>query len=127
MIQCTLYTVHCTLDRCQEVLHIAFILLISIHTLSCSIGLLTSTSNWFVSLATTFLQSSMEAMEVTSSVNGGLCPFSANTRLNSLAFSDEYGLLAVGTAHGVVLYDNIQSVIVLAKCTLNAQGTVTET
>jgi len=38
-----------------------------------------------------------------------------------LAFSDEYGLLAVGTAHGVVLYDNIQSVIVLAKCTLNAQ------
>ena len=47
--------------------------------------------------------------------------------INSLAFADEYGLLAVGTAHGVVLYDNIQSVIVLAKCTLNAQGTVTET
>ena len=44
--------------------------------------------------------------------------------INSLAFSNNYGLLAVGTTHGLVVLDTIQSNIVLAKCTLNAQGTV---
>merc|ERR1712227_1089181 len=41
--------------------------------------------------------------------------------INSLAFSNNYGLLAVGTTHGLVVLDTIQSNIVLAKCTLNAQ------
>ena len=42
--------------------------------------------------------------------------------INSLVFSNKYGLLAAGTAHGVVVIDTVQSILTLAKCTLNAQG-----
>ena len=42
--------------------------------------------------------------------------------VNSLAFSDDYGILAIGTAHGLIILDTIQSVVALTKCTLNAQG-----
>ncbi len=42
--------------------------------------------------------------------------------INSLAFAKDYGLLAAGTAHGLVIVDTVQQVVVTAKCTLNAQG-----
>ena len=42
--------------------------------------------------------------------------------VNSLAFSDDYGILAIGTAHGLIILDTIQSTVALTKCTLNAQG-----
>ena len=42
--------------------------------------------------------------------------------VNSLAFSDDYGILAIGTAHGLIILDTIQSIVALTKCTLNAQG-----
>jgi lethal(2) giant larvae protein len=43
--------------------------------------------------------------------------------INSLAFSDTYGLVAAGTAHGLVILDSVQLNVVTNKCTLNAQGT----
>ena len=42
--------------------------------------------------------------------------------INSLAFAKDYGLLAAGTAHGLVIVDTVQQVVVTSKCTLNAQG-----
>ncbi len=42
--------------------------------------------------------------------------------INSLTYADNYGLLAAGTAHGLVIVDSVQLVLTLAKCTLNAQG-----
>ena len=42
--------------------------------------------------------------------------------INSLAFSESYGLVAAGTAHGLVIIDGIQHSLVMAKCTLSAQG-----
>jgi len=41
--------------------------------------------------------------------------------INSLAFSESYGLVAAGTAHGLVIIDGIQHSLVMAKCTLSAQ------
>merc|ERR1719376_197780 len=41
--------------------------------------------------------------------------------VNSLGFSSEWNLLAVGTAHGLVVFDTLQNATVTAKCTLNAQ------
>ena len=45
--------------------------------------------------------------------------------INSIGFSSEWHLLAVGSAHGVVVFDTLQNVTVTAKCTLNAQGEFT--
>jgi len=42
--------------------------------------------------------------------------------INSLGFSREWGLVAAGTAHGLVILDSFQKITILSKCTLNAQG-----
>jgi lethal(2) giant larvae protein len=42
--------------------------------------------------------------------------------INSLACSTEWGLVAAGTAHGLVILDCILNAAIIAKCTLNAQG-----
>ena len=42
--------------------------------------------------------------------------------INSIGFSREWGLVAAGTAHGLVILDSFQKITILAKCTLNAQG-----
>ncbi len=42
--------------------------------------------------------------------------------INSLALSNSWGLVAAGTAHGLVLLDALLNAAVVAKCTLNAQG-----
>ena len=42
--------------------------------------------------------------------------------INSLAFAENHGLVAAGTAHGLILLDSVQLNLVLGKCTLNAQG-----
>ena len=44
--------------------------------------------------------------------------------VNSIGFSTQWGLMAVGTAHGLVIFDTLQGICVTAKCTLNAQGTI---
>ena len=44
--------------------------------------------------------------------------------INSLVFAQNYGLMAAGTAHGLVIVDTTQLSLTLAKCTLNAQGIV---
>merc|ERR550532_2872568 len=41
--------------------------------------------------------------------------------INSLAFSESYGLVAAGTAHGLAVFDCLQHSLVMAKCTLSAQ------
>ena len=33
--------------------------------------------------------------------------------------------MAAGTAHGLVVYDCLQNIIITTKCTLNAQGNLT--
>lgn len=42
--------------------------------------------------------------------------------INSIGFCSAWGLLAAGTAHGLIIYDIVQKVVVTSKCTLNAQG-----
>lgn len=42
--------------------------------------------------------------------------------INSLVYADSYGLVAAGTAHGLVIVDSVQLTLTLGKCTLNAQG-----
>ena len=42
--------------------------------------------------------------------------------INSLVYSENYGLVAAGTAHGLIIVDSVQCNVALAKCTLNAQG-----
>lgn len=39
-----------------------------------------------------------------------------------MVFAQNYGLMAAGTAHGLVIVDTVQLSLTLAKCTLNAQG-----
>ena len=39
-----------------------------------------------------------------------------------LGYCDEWKLMAAGTAHGLVIFDCLQSTVVSSKCTLNAQG-----
>merc|ERR1712223_1426124 len=41
--------------------------------------------------------------------------------INSLVFAQNHGLVAAGTAHGLVIIDTVQLSLTLAKCTLNAQ------
>ena len=43
--------------------------------------------------------------------------------VNSIGSCTEWGLLAVGTAHGLIIFDCAQSAVIFTKCTLNAQGT----
>ncbi len=42
--------------------------------------------------------------------------------INSIGFSRDWGLVAAGTAHGLVILDSFQKITILAKCTLNAHG-----
>jgi lethal(2) giant larvae protein len=42
--------------------------------------------------------------------------------INSLGSCTDWGLMAAGTAHGLVILDCLQSTVILSKCTLNAQG-----
>ncbi len=42
--------------------------------------------------------------------------------INSIGFSRDWGLVAAGTAHGLVILDCFQKITILAKCTLNAHG-----
>lgn len=42
--------------------------------------------------------------------------------ITALCCSTELGLLVVGTAHGLALYDYIRMKPVLTKCTLNPNG-----
>ena len=45
--------------------------------------------------------------------------------INSLADSSkELNVIAAGTAHGLVIFDAVHNVVVLSKCTLNAQGRI---
>lgn len=43
--------------------------------------------------------------------------------INSIGSCTEWGLLAAGTAHGLVIFDCAQAAVIFTKCTLNAQGT----
>lgn len=43
--------------------------------------------------------------------------------VTALCCSTELGLIAVGTAHGLALYDYIRMQPVVTKCTLNSNGT----
>ena len=40
----------------------------------------------------------------------------------ALGYCDEWKLMAAGTAHGLVVFDCLQNIVVNTKCTLNAQG-----
>ncbi|XP_071745331.1 lethal(2) giant larvae protein isoform X2 [Lepeophtheirus salmonis] len=41
--------------------------------------------------------------------------------INSLGFQSSWGIMAVGTAHGLVFMDCVTQTIITSKCTLNAQ------
>merc|ERR1712223_339296 len=41
--------------------------------------------------------------------------------INSIGYCHEWNLMAAGTAHGLVVYDCLQNIIITTKCTLNAQ------
>ena len=43
--------------------------------------------------------------------------------INSIGSCTEWGLLAAGTAHGLIIFDCAQATVIFTKCTLNAQGT----
>ncbi len=51
-----------------------------------------------------------------------LLQISPPASINSLAQTTEWGLLAAGTAHGLVMLDCVRKAAVYSKCTLNAQG-----
>ena len=44
--------------------------------------------------------------------------------INSIGSCSEWGLLAAGTAHGLVIFDCAHAAVIFTKCTLNAQGTL---